>query len=315
VARLRALPVLLLAACALAAAERPQPLLAITLYEGGLARVDCFVPTGGNVSVAVPLLGRPDPSLGVLVVDEWGEPLAYAVNETLGFIFVANVNSSLVRASYYTQDLTSKAGAVWSLNFTSPYRVRVALPENATVTWLGRLPQRVYTVGARIVLEYEPGPVSLKYVVLYAPPPANQTAPKPQQPAQQPPSQPGAQQPGAQPQQPPPQQQQQPSGWSQLLQPPLVYALAAAAASAAAVVALVVVARRRGAEEALAELSEEDVRILDALRRLGGGALQSELQKAVGMPLTTLWRRVKRLERLGYVVVEKKAGRNYVRLA
>jgi uncharacterized membrane protein len=33
------------------------------------------------------------------------------------------------------------------------------------------------------------------------------------------------------------------------------------------------------------------------------------------MPPTTLWRRVKRLERLGYVVVEKKAGRNYVRLA
>ncbi|MCC6050954.1 MAG: hypothetical protein LM580_09620, partial [Thermofilum sp.] len=78
-------------------------------------------------------------------------PLAYAVNETLGFIFVANVNSSLVRASYYTQDLTSKAGAVWSLNFTSPYRVRVALPENATVTWLGRLPDSVYSRGSRLV--------------------------------------------------------------------------------------------------------------------------------------------------------------------
>jgi hypothetical protein len=163
---------LALAACALVAAAPPQPLLAITLYEGGLARVDAFIPTGGNLSVAVPLLGLPDPSLGILVVDEWGEPLAYAVNETLRTLFVANINSSLVHASYYTQDLTSKAGAVWSLNFTSPYRVRVALPENATATWLGRLPQRVYTVGARIVLEYEPGPVSLKYVVLYAPPPA-----------------------------------------------------------------------------------------------------------------------------------------------
>ena len=138
--RVQRVLLLALAACALAAAAPPQPLLAITLYEGGLARVDAFVPTGGNVSVAVPLLGRLDPSLGVLVVDEWGEPLAYAVNEALGFIFVANVNSSLVRASYYTQDLTSKVGAVWSLNFTSPYRVRVALPENVTATWLGRAP-------------------------------------------------------------------------------------------------------------------------------------------------------------------------------
>jgi uncharacterized membrane protein len=277
----------LVAACALAAAAPPQPLLAITLYEGGLARIDAFIPTNGSVSVAVPLLGQPDPSLGVLVVDEWGEPLAYAVNETLGFIFVASVNSSLVRASYYTQDLTSKAGAVWSLNFTSPYRVRVALPENATVTWLGRLPDSVYSRGSRLVLEFGPGLVSLKYVVLYAPPPANQTAPRPQP--------------------------QQPSWWSQLLQPPLVYALAAAAAALAA--AAIALAAKRGAELAPAELGEEDVRILDELRRLGGGALQSELQKAVGMPPTTLWRRVKRLERLGYVVVEKKAGRNYVRLA
>jgi hypothetical protein len=66
--RARALLVLLLAACALVAAAPPQPLLAVTVYEGGLARVDAFIPTNGSVSVAVPLLGRPDPSLGVLVV-------------------------------------------------------------------------------------------------------------------------------------------------------------------------------------------------------------------------------------------------------
>jgi len=74
-------------------------------------------------------------------------------------------------------------------------------------------------------------------------------------------------------------------------------------------------ASRRRVEQAFAELSEEDLAILEALRKAGGGAFQSELQKAVGMPSTTMWRRVKRLEKLGYVFVEKRAGRNYVKLA
>jgi uncharacterized membrane protein len=34
----------------------------------------------------------------------------------------------------------------------------------------------------------------------------------------------------------------------------------------------------------------------------------------VNMPTTTLWRRVRRLQELGYVRVEKVGGRNYVRL-
>jgi len=306
--RVRVLLALTLAVCALAACSPPEPLLVVTVYEGGLARVDCYVPTGGNVSVSLPLLGLPDPSLGVLVVDEWGEPLAYAVNETLRMLFIANINSSLVRASYYTQDLTSKAGAAWSLNFTSPYRVRVVLPDNATVTGLEKLPQKVYSVGSHIVLEFSPGLVSVRYVILYSPPPqpANQTTPG----AQQPSTQPSEQQPGSQ--QPP--SRQQPSDWSQLLRQPLVYALAATVA-VLAVAGLALAARKRRVEQALTELSEEDLAILDALRRAGGGAFQSELQKAVGMPSTTMWRRVKRLEKLGYVVVEKRAGRNYVRLA
>lgn len=313
--RARVLLALTLAACALAACSPPEPLLVVTVYEGGLARVDCYVPTGGNVSVSLPLLGLPDPSLGILVVDEWGEPLAYAVNETSRTLFIANINSSLVHVSYYTQDLTTKVGAAWSLNFTSPYRVRVVLPDNATVTGLEKLPQRVYSVGSHVVLEFSPSLVSVRYVILYAapPPPANQTTPGAQQPSTQPSGQqPGSQQPGTQPQQPP--SQQQPSAWSQLLQPPLVYALAAAVA-VLAVAAVALAARRKRVEQALTELSEEDLAILDALRRAGGGAFQSELQKAVGMPSTTMWRRVKRLEKLGYVVVEKKAGRNYVRLA
>jgi uncharacterized membrane protein len=61
-------------------------------------------------------------------------------------------------------------------------------------------------------------------------------------------------------------------------------------------------------------LSEEDREIVDLLRRAGGGMFQSDISLYVKMPTTTLWRRVRRLQELGYVRVEKVGGRNYVRL-
>ncbi|MEM4871831.1 MAG: hypothetical protein QW394_09020, partial [Thermofilaceae archaeon] len=127
-----------LAVVAAALAPPPQPLVVVTLYQGGLARIDYFVPTGGNVSIAVPLIGDPDERLGIVVVNEWGEALAYGVNRTLSALFVACLDCGLVKASYYTQTLTSKQGAVWTLNLTAPYRVRVVLPENATVVGMSR---------------------------------------------------------------------------------------------------------------------------------------------------------------------------------
>ncbi|MEM1929860.1 MAG: winged helix-turn-helix transcriptional regulator [Thermofilaceae archaeon] len=299
-----------LAVVAAALAPPPQPLVVVTLYQGGLARIDYFVPTGGNVSIAVPLIGDPDEQLGVVVVDEWGEALAYGVNRTLNALFVACLDCMLVKASYYTQTLTSKQGAVWTLNLTAPYRVRVVLPENATVVGMSRLPDTVYSSAERLVLEFGAGPLTLQYIILYTAPP-QPAAPQPAAPTTgtQPPEEKTA------PQQPPAQVQQPPAepSWYRLLKPPFIYALAAAVAlvAAAAVFAL----RRRGSAMELVELSEEDTAILNALRSLGGGAFQSELQKVLSMPSTTLWRRVKRLEQLGYVKVEKRAGRNYIKLA
>jgi len=290
--RLPALLALLPLALATALAAPPQPLVAVTVYEGGLAEVRYIVPTGGNVTIAIPLLGVPDESLGIVVRDEWGDPLLYAVNETLNTLFVACLECSIVTVSYYTQTLVSREGVAWTVNLTAPYRLRLALPPNATVTYISRLPDSVYTRGGRLVLEFPPGPVAVSYVVLYAAPerPGGAAPPAPQPPSGQPPS-------------------AQPSGgWP----PGLLYVLAGAAAVAAALA--LVLARRRG-RPLVAELGEEDRSILEALRRMGGGAFQSELQRELGMPATSLWRRVRRLERLGYVVIEKRAGRNYVRLA
>ena len=62
-------------------------------------------------------------------------------------------------------------------------------------------------------------------------------------------------------------------------------------------------------------LDELDQRILDALKGSGGSLLQSELLRVLGTPKSTLWRHVRKLERLGFVEVRKEpSGMNRITL-
>ncbi|AEM38606.1 hypothetical protein Pyrfu_0737 [Pyrolobus fumarii 1A] len=60
-------------------------------------------------------------------------------------------------------------------------------------------------------------------------------------------------------------------------------------------------------------LDDVDRMIVEKLREAGGSMLQSELQRALGLPKSTLWRRVQRLRKMGIVEVRKDPhGRNLV---
>ncbi|MCI4436619.1 MAG: hypothetical protein JHC33_07395 [Ignisphaera sp.] len=78
-------------------------------------------------------------------------------------------------------------------------------------------------------------------------------------------------------------------------------------------VLIVQIRRVRRGKETPEILDEVDIEILKSLERRGGSALQSEIQKDLPtIPRTTLWRHVKRLERLGYVRIEKVGNQNKV---
>ena len=90
-------------------------------------------------------------------------------------------------------------------------------------------------------------------------------------------------------------------------------AIAAPIAVAAAAIAVVVFLRfRRSGSPALHALGDVDKAIIEKLVEKGGSALQSELQKELGVPKTTLWRHIKKLEKLGFVRIEKEATFNRV---
>ena len=70
--------------------------------------------------------------------------------------------------------------------------------------------------------------------------------------------------------------------------------------------------RRRGASASNGVLDDVDKNIIKALEARGGTALQSELQSDVKVPKTTLWRHVRKLEKLGIVKVEKVGLQNKI---
>lgn len=62
------------------------------------------------------------------------------------------------------------------------------------------------------------------------------------------------------------------------------------------------------------EMREDDKEIIKFISDNGGQALESELRKKFLQPRTTMWRAVKRLERLGVIEINKKDLQNLVKL-
>ena len=72
--------------------------------------------------------------------------------------------------------------------------------------------------------------------------------------------------------------------------------------------------RRSKAEEYVVEelIDETDKLIMDRLKEHGGELYQSEIMRILGIPKTTLWRHLRRLEVLGFITIKKEYKKNRV---
>jgi uncharacterized membrane protein len=297
---------LLLVLPALVAGAQPaREYVVVDIQPSGAAFITVRARAEEAYALDVYLVGVPDLMLGIIAVDEKGNLLPVSYDPSSNSVSLLTLNSSEVTISYVTNTITAKYREVWLVDFTSRLPAEVLLPPNATLS-------RVYTnftglrvEKGRLLLEFPPGRVILSYVLIptqlpQPPKPAPSGAPTPAQPISPPGQQPAG------PVQPAPQPAQPGGG---VPYPWLAVAIAVV------ILALVVVALMRLRRKAPAELSETDLEILRVLQSAGGGMFQSELGAKLNLPTTTLWRRLRRLQELGYVVIERRSGKNYVRLA
>jgi len=135
--------------------------LALLVYNDGVVQVDYRAETDPSlVVVEVELPGFPYESL--LTVDQDGLPLDSSVTDK--GVVIDTLGSTGVVITYLTSSLTSKTGAIWTLNVTSPITTRITLPQNSTIVDLSEVPVEIGTYENRPYVRMLPGDISVSYI-------------------------------------------------------------------------------------------------------------------------------------------------------
>lgn len=210
---------------------------------------------------------------------------------------------SSITINYDIHDLISKEGRVWTFSFDSPTSYSLLMPENSVIVGMDILPENMEQLDSQIKLQIPTGPAQIDYI--FSTPVELPTTPE--------------------------------SSFDSVTIGLIVGPIAAAA------IAGVIVAKKRQSKPQLQteviqtesiqtpkpttdslspdsifnlrpDMREDDKEIVRFISENGGEVFESELRKKFLQPRTTMWRAVKRLERLGVVEIYKKDLLNMVKL-
>jgi uncharacterized membrane protein len=253
----------------------------LTVYRDGLVHITQTL-TASELApeITLPLLSSAIEN--VIVLDENDMAVDYEISNGNFTIFTLGAERILIE--YDTVSLTKKEAEVWTLITDNPYNLTVFLPQNSTVIYLNQMPTAIDTSDTGIKLSLYPSSWEISYVVPLLP-------------------------------------QDDLNGDEPSAQIPLEYLIAAIVAVAAVVLsALIVVRRRRGPNadkilKANPQLKKEDKDVILFLAEKDGKAFEAEIRERFpDMPRTSLWRLVRRLERLELVEVKRIGLENQVQL-
>jgi len=254
----------------------------LNVYRDGLAHVTQTL----NVDELAPEVTLPlmSPSIeNLIVLDENQMAVDYQI--VGGNLTIYTLGAERVLVEYDTISLTKKEAEVWTLIADNPYNLTVFLPQNSTVIYLSEMPTAIDTSGTGITLSLHPGAWEISYTVPLVP-------------------------------------QDELGGDETPAAPiPIEYLIAAVVAVAAVVLsALFIVKRRKGPDvdkivKANPQLRKEDKDVLLFLAEKDGKAFEAEIRERFpDMARTSLWRLVRRLERLEIVEVKRIGLENQVQL-
>ncbi len=210
--------------------------------------------------------------------------------------------SSSIFINYDIHDLVSKEGRVWTFSFSSPSDYTLLMPENSVIVGMSALPNNMEIINEQTRLDLPSGVSEINYISgtpIQSTLPGNPAEPSPD------------------------------------------YTLVAMIGGPiiAAVIGISLILKKKSKSPLVTtperiienkqesktvdtqtiftlrpEMRNDDKEIVKFISENGGQVLESELRKKFLQPRTTMWRAVKRLERLGVVEITKKDLQNMVKL-
>jgi uncharacterized membrane protein len=256
--------------------------LNLTVYRDGLVHVSqVLVVNESFPEIFVPLLSLSIEN--ILVLDQDENAVDYEIDGLNMTIYSLGAENILLE--YDTIAITKKEAEVWTLTADNPFTAMVFLPQNATVVYLNQMPTTIDTQGSTITLSLYPSSWEISYVLPVLP------------------------------------IDESPDDGKTSSSVPIEYLIAAAVAAVTAILAaLLFVKRRKGPNvekilKAYPQLMTDDREVIKFLAEKDGKAFEAEIrEKFPDMPRTSLWRLVRRLERLEIVEVKKIGLENQVEL-
>jgi uncharacterized membrane protein len=257
----------------------------LTVYRDGL--IHCKQEVSVDVfaaEITIPLVSEAAQNL--LVLDENMTAVDYKVSGKNLTTYTLGTSSILIE--YDTLMLTQKEAEVWTIITNYQHDLTVTLPLNPTVIYLSNSPLAIETKENTITMTLNPGDWEISYIL-----------------------------PALTPGEFPDQTDENGDASPQL---PL-YLAVGAVATVAVIVAVFVLHRRKGGIDVdkilkvNSQLAREDQAVILFLAEKEGKAFEAELrEKFPDMPRTSLWRLVRRLERLDIVEIKKIGLENQVEL-
>lgn len=255
--------------------------LTLTVYLDGFVLVNHELELNQTYpSVNITLLGEAHED--ILVADEKGLPLDYSVVDGKATIY--SLNATQIKISYFTPDLTSKTGKYWTLSANVSISTKVIMPEDATIISLNNVPELIESSNGQVSLVMSSGAIEITYIAEHS--------------------------------------LHQPTSNYEILQLiPIISSL-----TAFGVLALWFIRRKKplqlkksASEVDLGKLLEkekylrpEEVQAIHFLAEKHGTAFEAELYEKLGLPRTTVWRLLKRLEKMEIVDIQKSRRQNII---
>jgi uncharacterized membrane protein len=253
----------------------------LTVYKDGIVHLTHTIMLNEtDPAITLPLFSSSIDN--IIILDENQTVLDYSKDGT--FLTIFTLGTKTASLEYDTSSLTNKEAEVWTLIIDNPYNSIIHLPEEATIVYFSESPNAIDTQDNKMMLSLFPGYWEISYILPLTSP------------------------------------DESTYDGEHLSIIPVEHLIAIIIAVVAFLLLVFILVRRRGPNvqkifKAHPQLRQEEKDVILFLAEKKSGAYEAEIRERFpDLPRTSLWRLVRRLEKMKIVKVKKIGLGNRVEL-